>query len=130
MGSTDEFADIHHHLQLSLVGALEEVLRRGTDRPLAQETLERLLDFTEVHFRSEELLMRLRRYPHAEAHAAAHAAFLELARPIRHSFASGEASASLAAVGRIREWLQGHIGSLDRELGAWQAGSSAPPPGP
>jgi hemerythrin len=117
--SSNEFVDTHHLLQLSLVGALEEVLRRGTDRPLAQETLDRLLGFTEVHFRSEELLMRLRRYPHAEAHAAAHAAFRELARAVRGSFAAGEASASLAAVGRIREWLQGHIGSLDREFSAW-----------
>src|SRR6516225_6870424 len=82
--------DTEHRLQVSLVNALEEVLRRREDRTVADRTLAQLVDFTSVHFHSEELMMRLYGYPQLDVHSAAHAKLLEQAQSIQARYQADE----------------------------------------
>jgi hemerythrin len=112
--------DTEHRLQVSLVNALEELLRRKQDPALVERTLAQLVDFTSVHFHSEELLMRLYSYPHLEAHAAAHAKLLEQAGTIREQQRS-DGAGPLAIVDELRAWLVTHIKSMDQQFALWLA---------
>jgi hemerythrin len=51
--------DGEHHVQLELLGALRNGLLAPSDRAEIDEILDRLVDYTKVHFASEQLLMRL-----------------------------------------------------------------------
>ena len=121
--------ETHHRLQLGLLGALEEILRQGKDRALADETLARFVDFTRVHFQAEEALMALAEYPDTGAHAAAHARFLERAREVQRVAAAAEPAQALAAVTGIGAELRDHIIGFDEDYERWSATRPASTPG-
>jgi hemerythrin len=113
--------DTEHRLQVSLVNALEEVLRQNQDRALADRTLAQLIDFTSVHFHSEELMMRLYAYPQLDQHSAAHAKLLEQVRSIKQRHDSNESAQALEVVVELRGWLVNHIKSMDQGFALWLA---------
>ena len=55
--------DAEHHVQLSLAQTLCEAASTGVDAALAREILDQLVAYSDVHFLSEQLLMRLCSYP-------------------------------------------------------------------
>jgi hemerythrin-like metal-binding protein len=113
--------DTEHRLQVSLVNALEEVLRQDQDRALADRTLAQLVDFTSVHFHSEELMMRLYAYPQLQVHAAAHAKLMDHAAEIRRRWEAHETAEALDVVAELRGWLVNHIRSMDQSFALWLA---------
>jgi hemerythrin-like metal-binding protein len=113
--------DTEHRLQVSLVNALEEILRRREDRAVADRTLAQLVDFTSVHFHSEELMMRLYAYPQLDVHSAAHAKLLEQARSIQTKYQADEIAEALEVITELRGWLVNHIKSMDQAFALWLA---------
>ena len=113
--------DTEHRLQVSLVNALEEVLRRREDRTVADRTLAQLVDFTSVHFHSEELMMRLYGYPQLDVHSAAHAKLLEQAQSIQARYQADEITEALEVITELRGWLVSHIKSMDQAFALWLA---------
>jgi len=121
IGTGIESVDTEHRLQVSLINALEELLRRQDDLPLAEKTLAQLVDFTSVHFLSEELMMRLYSYPQHDAHCAEHARLVDRVQEIRKNLSAGEAGAALASIETLRDWLTSHIKSQDQAFALWCA---------
>lgn len=113
--------DTEHRLQVSLVNALEEILRRREDRTVADRTFAQLVDFTSVHFHSEELMMRLYAYPQLDVHSAAHAKLLEQARSIQTKYQADEIAEALEVITELRGWLVNHIKSMDQAFALWLA---------
>ena len=111
--------DTEHRLQVSLVNALDEVLRRREDRELADRTFGQLVDFTSVHFHSEELMMRLYAYPQLDVHTAAHGKLLDQVRAIMERYDREDPSESLEVIGELRGWLVNHIKSMDVAFSTW-----------
>ncbi len=109
--------DAEHRLQVSLVDALEELVRRGDDPALTARTLAQLADFTDAHFRSEELVMRLYGYPGEAGHRAEHERLTAELAGLRAG--AGRADETLRLVGRLRGWLLDHIRSMDQEFARW-----------
>jgi hemerythrin len=107
--------DADHRLQASLIDAFEALLRRKDDIGLAEKTIARLLDFTSVHFLTEELLMQHYGYPKLDGHKAEHARLLERAAEISKKIGSGEG----AALDELRKWLVDHIRSMDQAFALW-----------
>jgi hemerythrin-like metal-binding protein len=119
--------DTEHRLQVSLVNALEEVLRQDQDRPLADRTLAQLVDFTSVHFHSEELMMRLYAYPELDLHVAAHGKLLEQVRAIEAKTSQQQTAEALELIGELRGWLVNHIKSMDQGFALWLAKNDLQP---
>jgi hemerythrin-like metal-binding protein len=113
-----ETIDVHHRAQIGLVDLLQHLLTTGGDRALVDETLTRLVDFTQAHFQTEEQLMGKHAYPDREAHARAHGRLLEGVQGIVRAHASGGASGPQSAAD-LRGWLVDHIRGADRDFGAW-----------
>ncbi len=119
--------DTEHRLQVSLVNALEEVLRQDQDRALADRTFNQLVEFTSVHFHSEELMMRLYAYPQLDVHGAAHGKLLEQVRAIQAKYAEGDTAAALEVIAELRGWLVNHIKSMDQGFALWLAKNDIQP---
>jgi hemerythrin len=120
--------ETHHRLQLSLLEALEHILRQGKDRAVADETLARFVDFTRVHFQAEEALMALADYPDTDAHASAHGRFLAEAREVQRAAAAAEAPRALAAVAGLGTALRDHINGFDLDFDRWNETRPVSPP--
>jgi hemerythrin len=104
--------DGEHGVQLGLLESLEEALRREGGRAGVAELVDRLLVFSDMHFGSEELLMRLHAYPRYAEHVEEHRWLLEQLREIEARVRVGEDARTLAR--DLRRWLGGHIVTHDR----------------
>jgi len=113
-----EAVEVHHRVQASLVELLEQLLRRGHERALTEETIARLVDFTLAHFKTEERLMKQYAYPDAEAHAAEHVRLMEAVRRIQAAHASGGEGGS-EQLAELRPWLLEHIQRTDGPFLTW-----------
>ena len=113
--------DMEHRLQVTLVNAIEELVRQGKDAELTAKTIAQLVEFTNVHFLSEELMMRLYSYPQHDAHKVEHARLIEQVARIQQQATSGESKTALDTVRELHEWLTKHIKSFDQAFALWCA---------
>jgi len=127
LGTGIPAVDAEHRLQVSLINALDEVLRQGTDKALAERTLQQLVDFTSVHFLSEELMMRLYAFPNHDAHALEHGRLLEQLEAIRRAAGADDRAAALQLIEALRTWLVSHIKSMDQGFALWCARNGIKP---
>lgn len=94
---------------------------RGGHREEVLPLLSFLEGYVVFHFEAEERLMRERRYPGLDAHAAAHKRFREDYAAMMAQFLRAGPTALLALTVHnwLSDWLRAHIGEADRELGRW-----------
>jgi len=113
-----ETMDVHHRVQAGLVDLLEQLLVQGGDRVLTEETLTRLADFAEAHFRTEEQLMGQHGYPGRDGHAGAYVGLMESVRAIQRAHAGGAAGGAATAAA-LRSWLLDHVRTADAAFAEW-----------
>jgi hemerythrin len=117
--------DAEHALQIGLVEALGRAVAEGKSREVADEILEKLLDYTRVHFLAEELMMRMEGYPGYEAHHAEHGELLAELQKLRAAYEGGALPMTHVAVDGLRSWLAGHVRTQDRALANFLASKAA-----
>ena len=110
--------DAEHQVEMALLAALEESVHAG-NAEAAREVLAQLIEFTHVHFMSEQLVMRLARYPQYDAHAHEHEDLLARARTLQQHVEAGEVDLSLAFLDSTRGWLLQHMEGRDRAFALW-----------
>jgi len=115
-----EALDREHHLQIELVHELLDATERH-DWGRAHELLDRLVDATSVHFMGEEILMRERAYPGYQAHVKEHNELMSRVTRLRVALENAKSGSSLVLIDEIRDWLSGHIDSMDRPFGRFLA---------
>jgi hemerythrin len=109
--------DTEHDLQMQMLDSLSEALQKGGDFSPARYILEQFIEFSDMHFLSEQLVMRLHNYPGYEAHLEAHTQLMKKVRKIRESVFRGENAPSLELLEELRDWLLNHIASEDVAFG-------------
>jgi hemerythrin len=113
--------DGEHHLQLDLLATLAQIRdsgSKGTDAD-ADAIFDRLVEFSKVHFASEELLMRLYAYPYFQAHTDEHGRTLEKIEALHQAWRSGNRALTADTLAKLREWIESHIRKSDRALGRY-----------
>lgn len=92
-------------------------MQRGGSRDEVLQAFAQLIHVTSVHFAHEEELMAQTGYPKTEVHTENHR---ELLRQL-HGFADAYTAGRFGtdhhkALGFLRQWLDRHISSFDRDL--------------
>jgi hemerythrin len=105
-----------HHLQLELLTALRTAIMGGADRSLQSEILDRFVDYTKVHFASEQLLMRLYDYGHYQAHLQEHEAALERLSGLDRELGAVSGDEAIRTIEGIAGRIIDHISRADRML--------------
>lgn len=135
-GASASHIDTEHQLQVGLVSALCDAVRTGAETAQTQQILERLAEYSEAHFTSEQLLMRLASYPEYEDHVVDHDHMTEMLRGIAAAVAEGGGALTADEAQDMLYFLSRHIATRDRRFAEyyaeWQrrakdAGASAPP---
>lgn len=106
--------DVEHQLQVRLVESLQQAVATRQGREMIGALLTQLADASNVHFMSEELLMRLHSWERYEAHVEEHRRLLEDLDALRALFTKGDDSGLQEGVGRVQAWLISHIRGMDR----------------
>lgn len=125
--------DVEHALQGALVDALDQAIRDAGDQAKIHALLTQFVDYTNTHFRTEQMLMRLQGYPLFEAHVQEHDDLLAQIRELQVGLEAGDTILSLEALDHIRAWHVLHVRGMDRTLADFlllhrpQAAPPAPP---
>ena len=107
-----EDLDAEHALQYKLQAEVERLLAEENEAA-ARDVIQRLYDYSEAHFASEQVLMRLHSYPGYLAHEREHGDLLVALQSLLSSV--GVESSSTSA-GSLRRWLSRHVHHSDQEF--------------
>jgi len=115
--------DEQHKMLIQMIDDLFVVISRNKEQTLEEcevcKVLERLIDYTRIHFAVEESLMRIFDYPDYEAHKAIHDQFIDEVMMFERRLKSNnnKSSEQLVAIEmlfRLKEWLVNHIVGIDK----------------
>ena len=109
--------DAEHDLQMQLLDSLSNALETGADFAPVKSILEQFIEFSDMHFLSEQLVMRLHNYPAYEPHLQEHTRLMKKVREVHESILRGEKKPSLQLITELRDWLIDHIASEDVAFG-------------
>jgi len=111
--------DAEHDLQMQLLDSLSQAIQRGGELSPMKYILEQFIEFSDMHFLSEQLVMRLHGYPGYEPHLEEHTRLMKKVREIRANLMRGENEPSLVLVKELRDWLMQHIATEDAAFGTF-----------
>ena len=105
--------DSEHSVQIELLREVERAVA-ALDRDTALVLMTRLDDYTDAHFASEQILMRLHAYPNYAAHEAEHGRLLAEFRRVHKRIAFDDRADLSAALENLHRWLFTHIQTSDK----------------
>ena len=108
--------DREHSGQLSVLNDLKAAVRSGADDSVVYALLNELVEHTNLHFLSEQLLMRLHAYEEYESHFLEHERLLLEVQNLKRNLATGTVTDKHSLIEALRSWLLVHIQTSDRAL--------------
>ncbi len=111
--------DREHEVQLGLLQALCQAVQEQRDAAAVSEILEQLSAYSEAHFMSEELLMRLKSYDDYEDHVEDHQQMLEALGAIAADHAAGRSSLVAGKAQSALTFIGQHIATRDTRFAAF-----------
>jgi hemerythrin len=111
--------DDQHGILIDTMNELRLAAVRGLSREQVSEILDRLIEFTRMHFWSEEQLMEQYSFPGLAEHRAEHQRILAQTLQSAHRVQHGEKMQMRPLLCYLRESYSDHIEGMDREYGPW-----------
>ncbi len=108
--------DAQHQELFRLAENLYKAMSAGHGKAALEETLDRLVRYTEDHFSAEERLMRLNDYNAQVGHRTEHQALTRQVRQFQADFNRGRTTMAVPVLQFLRNWLETHIKGSDMKL--------------
>jgi hemerythrin-like metal-binding protein len=108
--------DAQHQTLFAMARELHSAMVAGQGKGSLARILDRLVQYTTVHFAHEERLMRLHDYPDFAAHKAQHEELTKQVVKFQNDFEAGRAAITVQLLQFLRNWLQEHIQGTDVKL--------------
>lgn len=111
--------DDQHGVLMDTLNELRRMLVKGAERRNICLHLERLIDFTQMHFHSEEQLLRQHGFPRSDEHRNAHHALLARLYKALENLNREETIHFSSVLQFLPAWYQEHVEKLDQPYGVW-----------
>jgi hemerythrin-like metal-binding protein len=111
--------DDQHGILMDTMNELRLAAVRGSGREQVSEVLDRLIEFTRMHFWGEEQLLQQYGFPGLAEHRQEHQRILAQILQSSHRVQHGERMQMRPLLGFLRESYAEHIEGMDREYGPW-----------
>jgi len=108
--------DRQHQELVARALVLHDAIHAAKPTHELQASLSALIESTEIHFRSEEKMMRAHGYDGYAPHAAEHAKLLEQIYLVRREFSSGKIDPCQALTLFVQVWTEQHVLGLDKQF--------------
>jgi len=109
--------DAQHRELVDLVNRLHVAMSEGRGKALLGATIDALVDYTQVHFTTEEAYFDTYGYPDADSHRLEHEAFVARVADFKQGFDEDRLMLSLDVMDFLGDWLVGHINRRDKAFG-------------
>ena len=111
--------DDQHGVLMDTLNEVRLALVHGRARDEVSELLNRLIEFTRMHFSSEERLLEQHGYPGASAHRDEHQRLLRQVEEAALRTQQNDDVHMQSLLLFLREWYLKHVEELDHQYGAW-----------
>lgn len=105
--------DEQHRVWIALINELYVALAQKDTHAKIGAVLNRLVDYTKIHFALEESLMRIFAYPGYEAHKRIHDALVRQVVEVVEKYQAGDGRIGMELLFLLRDWLLDHIKEKD-----------------
>jgi hemerythrin len=109
--------DQQHQRLVAMVNELHTAMREGHGKDILGSIIAGLVDYTVVHFSTEERYFDAFVYPDTAAHEAQHEGFVERVADFQRGFDEGRLMLSIDVLDFLSTWLVEHIMVSDRAFG-------------
>jgi hemerythrin-like metal-binding protein len=106
--------DAQHQGLFAIAHELYTAMSAGQGKNTLSRLLDRLVQYTAVHFAHEERLMRQYGYPMLEKHRLEHQKLTAQVEEFQREFRAGRVALTVQLLKFLKEWLQHHIQESDR----------------
>lgn len=107
--------DEQHKILFRLANEFDDAARAGRGTEVIESTLDALIAYADIHFETEERLMRRHQYAACEAHEAEHEKLRVSVADFRRRIHDGK-DVVPDLLTFLRDWLTRHIMNSDRQL--------------
>lgn len=111
-----EEMDSQHQRLFALVNSLHQAMVSPQGGGALSRALEELVNFTRIHFTTEEALMTRHAYPDYEKHREEHQALLQDVGQLLQRFRNGDVLIPFAIELDLEAWALKHIETSDKPL--------------
>jgi hemerythrin len=122
----EELEDQHHVLD-ELIDQMHNALSQRKGSRAVGEILDKLEDYSRVHFSIEESLMRILGYPDYEQHKGEHENLVAQLSELKEKVAAGKQSVSFQLLHFLKRWLANHVATSDKSCHQFFAAVGAEP---
>jgi len=105
--------DAQHQNLFATSRELYSAMSTGQGKSALARILDRLVQYTKVHFAHEERLMSANGYPDLARHQMEHAALTRQVVQFQQDFQAGRAAMTVQLLHFLQNWLQHHIQESD-----------------
>lgn len=109
--------DEQHKRLFELVNNLFMGIKADDSANAVEVALSSLVEYAQEHFSTEEDLMDRHSYPRVRAHIDEHSQLLGAIDAYIEKTKSGEPLSGVGLLTQLVEWLHGHMGATDMDLG-------------
>ena len=106
--------DEQHKCLIDIMNELYMALANKSNRDLVSEVLNKLVEYTKVHFAVEETLMRIFHYDGYEAHKEIHDRIVTRVLEYQGQFNAGNDKVGMELLMYLKDWLFDHINKVDK----------------
>ncbi|MCL4538924.1 MAG: bacteriohemerythrin [Bacteroidetes bacterium] len=114
--------DDQHKKWINILNELHGAMKAGKGRDAVGNVLDELVEYTKVHFASEEKLMKSNGYPLFAGHKKLHEDMVKEVEILRSRYSSGAAGLTIEVMQFLKNWLSEHIIGTDKNYGPYLNG--------
>jgi hemerythrin len=107
--------DIQHRGLFDIISKLSATRRFETEGRYFLAMLHQLVDYTKIHFATEERYMREAQYPKLVEHQQEHTVFITELMKLLHEFEKKEPDIQQKILNYLKVWYMEHIMGTDRD---------------
>ncbi|MCC6134817.1 MAG: bacteriohemerythrin [Candidatus Contendobacter sp.] len=109
-----EEIDAQHKVLVDLLNQIHEAIQQRHGAEITGRILQKLGEYTRIHFAVEESLMRIMHYPDYERHKLEHDKLIDQLNVFQAKLADGKISISFELAHFLKAWLTKHIMGTDK----------------
>ncbi len=117
IGNTE--VDTQHKKLIVIINELYEANRNRTGQAVIENTLNKLVDYTNYHFSKEEEMFTAYNYPGKENHTELHNDFKEKLEKLKEKADYNDPAVITDTLNFLMDWLVDHIIGADKDFGIY-----------
>ena len=111
--------DEHHQQLIAIINQLDEAIKQGRTPHELDIVFSKLVEYTQIHFNSEETVLHQYHYPGLHDQQGEHTNFIESLKNLRKSFKVGNENIDNKVLEFLQNWLISHILDSDMAYSAY-----------